>query len=555
MASPAPESRAHAPRPPPHGFNSLILLVPALAFALLVGSIWSHNIDRTTCADPSLLSTQTPLLQIETASRSPPVSYNPSSPDSAHHSSIPGRLTAPHPSQPDTTAVVLNWSRFPNVRRIVALLCSPELSGTIAQIVVWNNNPIPFSYADFALETCPEWKLRIVNSHQNIYFQARFIACSQANSTYCFFQDDDYLVLPEVLHAMHTRIVDKQAPTTIYLLPPHERLSSDLRKVYNPDRGLHASFAWLGHGALLHRSRSTDFLSLMNILNATDEELKMADNYFSLLSNSLPETWFDQGIELGGGQPFTIGLDGEMRNNKHILRAAHFVDSVLLCPDASCPRMVSDVAHPYTLKDAEPRDTISPTHSFGVAPCFGRACVLETTISLLPRSMWHLSQSAGDLLDIERHNAGLLGFKHKKHYTDYPPSHAVDGRPDTVFRSPSNAQAQDSITLDMLQPLGSHWHQVEMVWLVDTHTKALLRNSVFESSSDGKSRVWTVSTNSLICSQVPINIGVFPRFLQECVVGVPESTGARYFRTRLMNDSVEGWSVYEVWMRGINVQK
>lgn len=44
-------------------------------------------------------------------------------------------------SLPDTTAIVLNWSRLPNVIRIVSLLCGTWLDDTIAEVIVWNNNP------------------------------------------------------------------------------------------------------------------------------------------------------------------------------------------------------------------------------------------------------------------------------------------------------------------------------------------------------------------------------------------------------------------------------
>jgi hypothetical protein len=44
-------------------------------------------------------------------------------------------------SSPLITAVILNWSRLPNVVRIVSLLCSPSLNDTIASISVWNNSP------------------------------------------------------------------------------------------------------------------------------------------------------------------------------------------------------------------------------------------------------------------------------------------------------------------------------------------------------------------------------------------------------------------------------
>lgn len=47
----------------------------------------------------------------------------------------------PAPNSPDTTAVILNWSRLPNVIRIVSLLCGPWLDDTIATVFIWNNSP------------------------------------------------------------------------------------------------------------------------------------------------------------------------------------------------------------------------------------------------------------------------------------------------------------------------------------------------------------------------------------------------------------------------------
>lgn len=55
-------------------------------------------------------------------------------------------LVSASQSYPDVTAVVLNWSRLPNVVRIVGLLCGPWLEDVVAEIVVWNNNPREISY-------------------------------------------------------------------------------------------------------------------------------------------------------------------------------------------------------------------------------------------------------------------------------------------------------------------------------------------------------------------------------------------------------------------------
>lgn len=112
---------------------------------------------------------------------------------------------------------------------------------------------------------------------------------------------------------------------TIHLLPSHEHLSTSLREINvdstDPGRlsAIHTSPAWLGHGVILHRSEAIGFLQLLYRLNASVTEIKMADNYYTILSNRIPEIWFDQSIELGGGQPFTVGSEGDERNNRHMV--------------------------------------------------------------------------------------------------------------------------------------------------------------------------------------------------------------------------------------------
>jgi len=69
----------------------------------------------------------------------------------------------------------------------------------------------------------------------------------------------------------------------------------------------------------MHRELSKSFLSLIEDLRFSDEERKMADNYFTILRNDFTEIWYDQGIELGGGQSFTVGTEGEQRNRLHIV--------------------------------------------------------------------------------------------------------------------------------------------------------------------------------------------------------------------------------------------
>ncbi|KAN0133319.1 hypothetical protein V8E53_009043 [Lactarius tabidus] len=282
----------------------------------------------------------------------------------------------------NTVAVVLNWSRFENVRRIASVLCKPELGPIIEQVLVWNNNPKPLTFLDFLPTACSEEKLRIVNSAENMYFHARFLGCSQSNAD--------------------------RAST------PHERLSSE-------------SFAWLGHGTMMHHSLASEFLSLLQILNLSNEEVKMADNYFTVLRNHPPETCSGQ------------------RDNAE--------------------------------------GSLAPIQ--GLAACLGRPCLFETTISLLSAGIEYSCERAQDMLDVDERNLRLLGGK-MAHYSYYPPSFAVDGKPDTAFRSPRSATRGDTIALDMLCDVTAVYAHTQVVLLVDEATVRILRTWTFQTSPDGR---------------------------------------------------------------------
>jgi hypothetical protein len=50
-------------------------------------------------------------------------------------------IRPPTTPTPDTTAIILNWSRLPNVVRIVNVLCDKSLENTFTTVLVWNNSP------------------------------------------------------------------------------------------------------------------------------------------------------------------------------------------------------------------------------------------------------------------------------------------------------------------------------------------------------------------------------------------------------------------------------
>jgi hypothetical protein len=92
---------------------------------------------------------------------------------------------------------------------------------------------------------------------------------------------------------------------------------------------------------------------------------------------------------------------------------------------------MSNGSLPFTSLDKGDRSLVQRR---GLAPCVGRPCLFETNIALLPITIKHSCERAQEMLDLEEQNLQVLGDE-KMHYLSYPPSLAVDGKPDTAFRS------------------------------------------------------------------------------------------------------------------------
>ncbi|KAI0715028.1 hypothetical protein C8Q76DRAFT_729276 [Earliella scabrosa] len=535
------------------------IAVPVL-LGLIVRRIWPDQQEQT---PPSLYL---PLLaDIDFVPRTLPVTYRDDISDFDAYERVSVLHNATTAGKPDVTAVVLNWSRFPNVMLIASLLCSPWLEGTIAEVFIWNNSPRRLTYEQDMKNTgCPKSKLRIHNAPANLLFQARFLACAQAHTKYCFIQDDDYLIRSEIIQTLYARITEPDASRTIHLLPPHEHLSTTLREIHvlAEDRShlsdVHTSFAWLGHGTMLRRTEAQNFLSLLRYLNATSDDMKMADNFFTLLSNRVPEVWFDQGFELGGGLPFTVGSEGDERNKNYTLRAARYLESLTRCGRASCDDPV-DTPQARTML---PYITVDRSHlpkRWARTACRGAACVLETNIRTLPDHISHAASSASDIYYLEAENTRILGDDGKKNYLEYPPSNAVDMKAGTAFRSLSHATLDDTVVLDILTDVSDarEWTAVELAWLVDSPTESILKSCTYEWSSDNVT--WNVVPHTPICydtaQEATIEGAQLP--LRECSIQMILGSNAlhlcatgRYFRARLTEDRAERWTIAELWLRG-----
>ncbi|KAJ8084570.1 hypothetical protein PM082_003343 [Marasmius tenuissimus] len=440
-------------------------------------------------------------------------------------------IPTPDPGTADVTAVILNWSRLPNVIHIVSVLCSPALDGVLETIFIWNNNPSVVLTED--LLGCQR-KIRIENSPHNAYFAARFNACALASTPYCFIQDDDYLVLPEIVYALRARIA-KTSPSGIFLQPPDEMLASTLSRI-TVDHRVHTSFNWLGYGSIIPRSEARGFLEATRALNLTEEEVKMADNYFSVLRNTFPENWFDQNTPLGGGQAFTVGQEGTERNNHHIRRAGELLDSVVLCEGESCT-FPNNVEDPFARSES-PAETLT-----SVTPCVGAACVLTTSVQLLNSTPDMRVQSARSMLDNQARNIESLAQEERDFYLKHPPSQAVDGKLETGFCR-NGAKKGESLALEVLHGAPLHWKHLEIAMLVDQGAQAMIRKGSFHLLAGAKSFVLRGGT--------PVCDPVEGSTLMTCHIGTisPQSRVSFSFHFMLGNDTMKSWCIYEMWIRG-----
>jgi hypothetical protein len=206
-----------------------------------------------------------------------------------------------------------------------------------------------------------------------------------------------------------------------------------------PDGRFHLLPAWLGHGALIPRAHAALFMDAMTELRASAEQFMMADNYFSILSNRLPELWFDHSIELGLGDPFTQGLAGEERNWKHFVSSSPPILSRWLMVDYA-----KDQARKMLMTCVEKEDCTSqyvnrvlefPHVSNWAAPCKHDVCVLRSNISILPG--WNpsaeITRPFREL--ISKREGAMDGIRASARSAE--PRNMLDGNFETAFQSPS----------------------------------------------------------------------------------------------------------------------
>jgi len=221
-------------------------------------------------------------------------------------------------------------------------------------------------------------------------------------------------VLPRAIRTLHTLIQSMTNTSSIHLLPPHEYLTTTLRTTVSQDGAVHTGFAWLGHGTMLRRASAVQFLNFLGQLQLTSVELKMADNYFTVLANEYPAVLQDIGVPLDGQHAFTVGTAGDERNWQHIDRVLDYLKQYLTKPPAR--------PNPYARLARRPVDV--PPFLETSAVCLRAQCILRSNIERMP--LFPTPLNPFNLREHEGFRRSLLGEERGLNFIENSLAAAVD---------------------------------------------------------------------------------------------------------------------------------
>ncbi|SCV67240.1 BQ2448_5886 [Microbotryum intermedium] len=457
-----------------------------------------------------------------------------------HVSSSDDRFDDTTGSRGDTTAIVLHWKRTENVIVIVSHLCRYTFFDSIT---VWNNNPaIQLQRSDFDLAKCPPSKLRIYNSPRNQLFVARYLACAQARTPYCYFQDDDWLVWPlRALYSQFSR--DPEGPVVVHTNPHVASLyalewcfySAPPVKEYEdfmdskPPAQIHTCFAWMGTGAFVSKSHVIHYLANLTDLAYPSVELAHADNSFTTFLNRPPYVISSGLTQLP--QPFGHS-DGKgiARNKAYIHQGIQHLYTYLDIPTSpskpgerfrlpSEPLLLDTHAYHHVSRSSK-----LPPHPYTHhvrSPCYTDTCNFLTSVSLLPPPdsvPYPGPDKVGDLETWENHlgwtarswiEGGELFREEETFANKWAYANAVDGRDETAFRSPDGQSCLTCTTDSLADPmLNLSVHFVFLVIKTDDYVGLALLTPAEPTWTPALSFVFVLEHWALISRSIIVEVSL-----------------------------------------------
>ena len=176
------------------------------------------------------------------------------------------------------TAVLLHWKRSLKTQQVVHHYLRSEL---FEEIIVWNNNPqIHLSVDQLLNGSRMSTPIRLINSRENLKDEAKYLACTEARTSACFYADDDWDTSGYIRTLLASFLSD---PTVLHSATNAPTYYNNLLWSFMDQQiDLHSSFSWIGSGSVFLREHARRHLDWLRAhLQADQRSMTLADSFVS----------------------------------------------------------------------------------------------------------------------------------------------------------------------------------------------------------------------------------------------------------------------------------
>ncbi|EFC38181.1 predicted protein [Naegleria gruberi] len=197
------------------------------------------------------------------------------------------------------TGILLHFKRRNGIKKILSMMIKYPF---ISQVIVWNNNPdVSITHQNLIEDylsdgekskTLEKYKemVFIHNHNENIKDKAKYLACELANTTACFYCDDDW----DITRYANALLADfYNEPSVMHsVTEPYTYYTNLVWSFYDSNINLHTAFAWIGCGSMFLKSLAVNHLQKVDKFLESNPKLKnlvpLSDIFFSIWQNNAP---------------------------------------------------------------------------------------------------------------------------------------------------------------------------------------------------------------------------------------------------------------------------
>lgn len=161
----------------------------------------------------------------------------------------------------DITAILIHGKPSENMIQTIEYLVH---SRRFKEIIIWNNDPgINLTKIMFQATNNTFDSIRIINSNENFKNKAKYLACSQAKTTTCFYVNSNC----NIASYLKTLIADFRSDPSILhtVIDPFTFYTNLIWTYFDEKIDLHTGFSWIGCGSIFLREHAQRHLQYLQI--------------------------------------------------------------------------------------------------------------------------------------------------------------------------------------------------------------------------------------------------------------------------------------------------